>query len=110
VTEAREVRWTIHKAHMARGRAWGRGGPAGTTQPRRATTRRGPRKVQVVVLLLEETHRPDYAEEHTEGESSAQPADQTLTVWHDFRISRAEHTKLITLGFLEGTIPNKPMR
>ena len=71
---------------------------------------RGPRKVQVVVLLLEETHRPDYAEEHTEGESSAQPADRTLTVWHDFRISRAEHTKLITLGFLEGTIPNKPMR
>ena len=69
---------------------------------------KGPRQVKLVVLLPEETDEPGYEEEHGEGGMSAQLVDQNLTFWHDFRIARAEYTKLITLGVFEETSPKKP--
>lgn len=64
---------------------------------------KGPGPVQLVVLLPNETDETNCDEEHVHCGESEQPADYTVTVWHDFRVTRTEYTKMITLGFLEGT-------
>ncbi len=62
---------------------------------------KGPRQIQLVVLLPDEGDE----REQTEDGSSVEPVVPDLTLWHDFRESRAMGTKIITLGFLEKPLP-----